>query len=198
MALNFGLLASGLFPTSESVGDGLNADVATKIINDAGGLTWQLKQTIKLTAAGTTFDFQGLDINTEGYYRIIANLGQPAANAALFLFINGNTTAADYRCQELTASAGVIAAVRNSSSVIAVLNTTKADNVEVNIWRSKEGYGCFRARVGRLFGVDIAIRIYEGLDRTNVLANITRLSLVAEQNLPVGSTASLYALQADI
>ena len=36
MALEFGLIASGLFPTSEATGDGIGANVNVKEFKDAG------------------------------------------------------------------------------------------------------------------------------------------------------------------
>jgi hypothetical protein len=155
----------------------------------------QLVETKTLTSAGTTFDFTGLDINSDGYYMIFWNVDNAvAATNELKIYVNNDTNNAHYYRQYLTASNAVVGAGRGNESVFAKCLTNERISGHLAVFLDTDDYARIIAKGTEGTGAGIVLHD-EVVCSSVTFANITQLTIVGKGgNLSIGSTISIYKI----
>ena len=153
-----------------------------------------LVETITLTEAGTTFDFTGLDINTDGKYMILFEIqNNTASDALLYLYVNNDTTTTNYYSQYFRANNASLGSGRANNAQIAFYYASKEAFGEIKISLTPNNY--VHAIMHQLDNRGSAISKFDiVLTKVATVANITQLTFVGTQVLAIGSKVSLYKI----
>lgn len=160
----------------------------------AGGGNFTLVSTQTLGGAGTTLTWSSLDINTDGYYVLIYNLDSAGAgDSRIDLYVENDTTAANYYSQSFEADGATLTGARANNAKVGYIDNNESASGRIIIWRNKGGfYNCsaLSSRHQELASAMFSHTYW--VAKTATSTNITRLDLVGSTNLATGSTASLY------
>lgn len=153
----------------------------------------QLVATTTLTAAATSIDFTGLDINSDGgLYEIIIRAVAGTANVSNgYIFINGDTTANHYDKEYLTSTGGVVGGGHSDTSEFCAMSA------------SQEGF--FRILVGITNGYVYyysdatytrtpQLWFHNGIKTDSSEANVTQITLTNSQanGWGIGTTVEIW------
>lgn len=154
----------------------------------------ELVETITLGAAGTTFDFTGLDINSDGQYLLKLSLeNNTAVGGGIKIYTNNDTTDTNYYGQRLMGTETTVATSNFNSSPIGQIDASAILSEDIDIIRTISGY--FVAKGFYFSGGTTTMRFgFRGVKKTATVANITQLTLVSLVELKIGSKVSLFKL----
>lgn len=161
-------------------------------IKDVGNYL-QFVSSNTLVGAATSIDLTGLDISTDGMYRIDVYQVGPANNNSVYCYFNADTTATNYYSQSCDA-VGAAAGASLSNAPVAG-GTTANKNSHHVIWIYHiGGYAAFMVHQIRDIGTSVAIHLYYGLKTSATVANITQVTLTCSvaNGFGIGSWYKLY------
>lgn len=158
---------------------------------DAVAAAQVLLDKVELTSSASSIDFTGLDIVSDGYYFIEAELIEATGvNTSIDLFVNGDTTQANYTSQRIYGQGAAASASQDSYARIGYVNASTRAFLRCTISLTG-GY----ARMICLSDDDTpSIYCYSTVYNTSI-ANITQLTVRAEvagTAFAIGSIVRLY------
>mgnify|MGYP001578255512 CR=1 FL=1 len=174
--------------TTAKILDGtiLDADMSFRTLKKVAETT--------LVAQATTITFTGLDINTDQEYFIVVNwLNSAAGNTTLSMYVNNDTTATNYYCEEgFDSGAGRTVANINDARVAGITNAGAVSGIGV-LFRDVTGNP--RASFNTTELATTLVRNYSyAMVKTATVANITQLDFTASaaNGLDVGTRITIY------
>jgi len=187
---------SSFSPLGTSIETAELTDGSVTVAKLANGATLKLLGTVTLSADATTIGFSSLDYNTTGYFLAIYNLEASSANADnVSLFINDNTTAADYDTQVITGNG---AGITGSQTDVSTIARTEASEtccgyaiIFIDPLSKAVAIGSYARDGGIVLNEQFSIK-----DAASTTANITDLDFTSARadGLDIGSTISLYSI----
>ena len=156
----------------------------------------ELVETITLTSAGTTFDFTELSTTTK-YILLLSLDNNTASSANVALYVNNDTTATNYyyiRTHSYGSSHSVTTANTAEASYVLASSSTNAYIIIDKVLASGTA-GILAVTSTSVSNVPATINNFtHGMKKTATITDITQLTVVASQNMKIGSKASLYKI----
>jgi len=141
--------------------------------------TWEKIAEYVAPSDVTNIDFTGLDINEDGFYVLFFHVKNPAgANAALYLFVEGDYTATNYYCQYLRGDGTTVSGNRVNNPTIGYVFSGETVNGIVYIYRDVDGYFRYLTLFSYKPAASIRVEIRAGA-KTAPVSNITQLRVHA-------------------
>ena len=145
-------------------------------------------------SAVTSIDFSGLDINTHKSYRVEIELGNATVTTYyLHVYINNDTTVANYWSQELNASSTAIGGQRNQNPTIAVCEPSSVVISNCLVEQYFSGMPGVKSQNIRNYGSAVYISLYS-VSKSSTITSINRLTFTSTvaNSISVGSTIRIY------
>ena len=165
----------------------------TITIESASGSSNLLVEYTVAGSAVTSIDFTGLDINTHKSYHIEFSFINATAGAVYCsLYVNNDTTDANYYVQYINSSNTTLASARSNNAGVINVAASKSSFMAGTIGLTN---GLFGAILETIRDLTSTIQIKKAVVcNTSSLANITRLTLTASaaSAIGVGSTVRIY------
>jgi len=144
-----------------------------------------------LTADGTTLSLTGLSLGGVGVYRLDYSLVNATATGGyVSIYVNGDTTVANYAWQDLSANNTSIGASRTNSTHITYLPAS-----DTGLGSMILGVGAgqiFTVKNMRATGLSSILMQHVGIQKKDVyVPTITSLSVVGDYNFSAGSWIKL-------
>jgi hypothetical protein len=159
----------------------------------------QLIQTITVSVDTTSITFSNLDINTDKKYMIDALINCKQNNTSYSLFVNNNTTAANYYRTELNADFGAVATTSgNDAGFIFISQAGDRLYADIKIILGDDGLTRSQTQIQRdLFGIGNQGVWLASIAYSVAIANITRLDIVGNNadSIGAGSFFRLYRIK---
>lgn len=199
MVLEFGLLKSELFLSSNALGEGIASSKENVVYRDVGAGN-VLVESVELGTAGTTFTFSNLEMaDTDHQYVLACFLKNNTAQFSnVSLFVNGDTTATNYYDEYLLASAGVVSAGRQNAANIMTVAASK--ETCGRIWLDLvKPLQIVKAHSLVEYDSGASLRLDNFAWRKNAATStLTSISIVAQRDMAVGSRVDLYKVTRDV
>jgi hypothetical protein len=157
-------------------------------------------ETIEVTgSAATSVQFTGLTLADRAGFLLTSRIDTPAAGTQDFrLFINGDTTLANYTKQSFASSGGSASAARTTGDTNVLRLLSGGEGVgHCLIQTTPAGWATFLAEYLRDHQASTILWGYDRVVKTDsVVADITSLTITssAASGIAIGSVFDLYAL----
>jgi len=187
--------ATDLAALSTFMGTVLNDTTATAARTTLGTNNLLAEYTVSGSAV-SNIQFTGLDINTHKSYRVEVELINASASAiALYAFVNGDTTTANYYSQEGYFGGVAYSALRSNQPQVAGVAGSMSFSATINL-NLISGIPALTAIIARNLGASASsIEVeFTAVSKTASVANITQLDFTSSvaSAIGVGSKIRIY------
>lgn len=151
--------------------------------------------------AVTSIDFSGLDINTHKSYRVeIEMINATDSQALLYMFVNGDTTLANYASQGLAGVGSTVSSSRLSAPKICINSTSVgSDNaVVVNVTRVAGKCSYISSYVRDIGSTSIVQGEIMWGGKTATVTNITQLTFTSSVAMAIGVGSKIRIYRGDV
>lgn len=154
-----------------------------------------LKSTTTLVAAATTISFTSLNYTADGYYKLIGAINENNKGGTQFhIYINGDTTAANYYCEFVDIAGAVTTSNNLNYPLLVYLIANYKCTFECLIFIDSGGYACYQTVITGFNGSTPIAKFTMGGKTNATVADITQIDITANNadGFASGSYISLY------
>lgn len=163
----------------------------------APGITagWEKIAEVTLTAAATSIDFTGLDLDAAKAYKILLIAYNPTVtNTSLGIYFSGDYVDANYYSQRTRATGTTVITANSNFPLIATYNTLRSVLVEILIMRVSGKKPLYWASCHDEEGTAIMSEYYSGHWVSALNVTSIRLHCYVALGLDVGTKAILFKI----
>lgn len=148
-----------------------------------------------LTAAATSIDVTGLDINTDKEYLLIFRCKEATGGGGISIriYINNDTTNTNYYTQYMIGDGAAAACGRDNDCLL--VNPAASQDADVQVWIVRDVTGLARITLTECYNTTTAINAgFKGITKTATVTNITQITLTSSgaNSLAIGSRLIIY------
>jgi len=160
---------------------GLSGVLADKQLSD-----WQVLAEVEVVSDCDYVDFVNLDINRDWFYILQTVIKNYQLSADYFIFINGDTTLANYYSQALTATGSSVSANNYNFPAWSYCVTEKQCFVTGFISKEPGGHFVYETIDMRRLDTELQNWLWTG-NRTSPVSNITSIRIAANKSGAIGA-----------